>query len=420
MRYKIGASGITFQRTNTDVSAVLRVVCTGEYPVEIVVADAENEKVSIKPTQHYDFSIRPGKISIGSWGGDTYITCYRKSETTLDTCDINGFVNVPSHIDENLFIDGDLQVAGDTTISGGISAAEGSFDKNLTVNGVDVISALNNVNGKLYIGSTAGGSFKSAGTSIGAIPARSMCITLKFDEDFSVADWDSNVQVNVIGDIDYKESFYRGMSLRINSAGSVFIIGGKNTAGSFNVTPRVTCKEMFNSTSETVIPAGTYRIVCTVTSTNATVGKIFVNTNLKSSGKDSAITSANLLAGTGFNCGTVGNFQASDFTAGYLSCQISDIMAFNFDMSDNDAPYTIADYQSAKPIPPALCSTTAAQRALVAFADYTIARNASTTLVKDISGNGNDATVTGDVKGDKDLLVSTFVDELKTQIAQQA
>ena len=414
MRYKIGTSGLTFQRTNTDTSAVLRVVCTGEYPVEIVVADAVSEKVSIKPTQHYDFSIRPGKISIGAWGGDSYITCYRKSETALDTCDINGIVNVPSHIDENLYIDGDLQVTG------GISAVEGTFNKNLTVGDVNIMSAIGNANGRLYVGSSEGGAFKSAGTPIGAIPARSMCITLKFDEDFSVANWGESSQINVIGDLEYKESLYRGISLRINSAGSIFLNGGKNTSGAFNVTPRENCIKIFNSTSATVIPAGTYRMVCTVTSDNITKGKIFVNTILKSIGQTDSVTIDNLLAGTSFNCCTTGNFQGTDFTNGYLACQIFNVMAFNFDMSAADAPYTIADYQSAKPIPPSLCSTTAEQRALVAYANYTIKRNASTTLIKDISGNGNDATVVGDVKGDKDLLVSTFVDELKTQITQQA
>lgn len=420
MRYKIGASGITFQRTNTDVSAVLRVVCTGEYPVEIVVADAENEKVSIKPTQHYDFSIRPGKISIGSWGGDTYITCYRKSETTLDTCDINGFVNVPSHIDENLFIDGDLQVAGDTTISGGISAAEGSFDKSLTVNGVDVISAVNNVNGKLYIGA-GGGCFKNTTTTIGAIPARSMCITLKFDKDFSVADWDSNTQANIIGDLGYANGFYNGICLRMTTDGRLYLLGGRTVSGNVNLTLRNYFPTFFGGTSNQVIPAGTYALVMTVSmNEESTFSQIFVNSALKDSNTMTTINTANFNAGTGFDVCSQGNFHGTDFTKGCFSGQISRVMAFNFDMSATDAPYTIADYQSAKPIPPALCSTTATQRALVAYADYTIARNASTTLVKDISSNGNDATVTGDVKGDKDLLVSTFVDELKTQIAQQA
>ena len=57
---------------------------------------------------------------------------------------------------------------------------------------------------------------------------------------------------------------------------------------------------------------------------------------------------------------------------------------------------------------------------VVASSDYAIARNSTTKLVKDITGNGNDLTVYGDVKGDKDAAVAAFVDELKTQISQQS
>lgn len=56
--------------------------------------------------------------------------------------------------------------------------------------------------------------------------------------------------------------------------------------------------------------------------------------------------------------------------------------------------------------------------ASVAFGNYTIARNTTTKLIKDASGNGNDATVSGDVAGDMDAGIAAFVDELKTQISQ--
>ena len=57
---------------------------------------------------------------------------------------------------------------------------------------------------------------------------------------------------------------------------------------------------------------------------------------------------------------------------------------------------------------------------IVASSDYAIARNSTTKLVKDITGNGNDLTVYGDVVGDKDAAVAAFVDEIKTQISQQS
>ena len=58
--------------------------------------------------------------------------------------------------------------------------------------------------------------------------------------------------------------------------------------------------------------------------------------------------------------------------------------------------------------------------AVVALENYTIARNTTTKLIKDASGNGNDATVSGVLSGDRDNGIAAFVDELKTQINQQA
>lgn len=63
-------------------------------------------------------------------------------------------------------------------------------------------------------------------------------------------------------------------------------------------------------------------------------------------------------------------------------------------------------------------SNTYYTRCNLALENYTIARNATTTLVKDASGNSNDATVTGNVAGDNDQSIKVFVDEIKTQINQ--
>lgn len=56
----------------------------------------------------------------------------------------------------------------------------------------------------------------------------------------------------------------------------------------------------------------------------------------------------------------------------------------------------------------------------VALENYTIARNTTTKLIKDASGNGNDATVSGSVAGDMDAGIAALIDELKTQISQQS
>ena len=93
---------------------------------------------------------------------------------------------------------------------------------------------------------------------------------------------------------------------------------------------------------------------------------------------------------------------------------LSRISIFNFDISAESAPYTIADSAAGKLIPPALKPS----QVSLALENYTIARNSTTTLVKDASGNSYDATVTGSVAGDNDQSVKAFVDEIKTQINQ--
>lgn len=95
---------------------------------------------------------------------------------------------------------------------------------------------------------------------------------------------------------------------------------------------------------------------------------------------------------------------------------LRNLYVFNFDVSAPAAPYSIADYVAGRLIPPALKPS----QVSLALENYTIARNATTKLVKDASGNSNDATVqgSGTVAGDNDQSIKAFVDEIKTQINQ--
>lgn len=100
--------------------------------------------------------------------------------------------------------------------------------------------------------------------------------------------------------------------------------------------------------------------------------------------------------------------------------RLSRVAFFNFDVSASDAFYSLADYQSGKSIPPTLLTATDGQRAYLNLENYTIARNTTTRLIKDLSAGGYDATITGAINGDMDRRVEVFVDELKTQITQSA
>lgn len=109
-------------------------------------------------------------------------------------------------------------------------------------------------------------------------------------------------------------------------------------------------------------------------------------------------------------CGVyVGDAKCNKF-----EISLSSISIFNFDMSAEGAPYTVADYASGKLIPPALKPS----QVSLALDNYVIERNSTTKLVKDASGHSYDATVTGSVVGDNDQSVKAFVDEIKTQINQ--
>lgn len=111
---------------------------------------------------------------------------------------------------------------------------------------------------------------------------------------------------------------------------------------------------------------------------------------------------------------TNGNFSSNAASANPM--MLRNLYVFNFDVSAPAAPYSIADYVAGRLIPPALKPS----QVSLALENYTIARNATTKLVKDASGNSNDATVqgSGTVAGDNDQSIKVFIDEIKTQINQ--
>lgn len=103
-----------------------------------------------------------------------------------------------------------------------------------------------------------------------------------------------------------------------------------------------------------------------------------------------------------------------------IPIRLSRVRIFNFQMDAEGAPYTVADYVSGKLVPPALYDPAAAQRALLALEDYSIAVGA-TRYVPDVSGNAYDATVvesggsgdtawTGTVKGSRDTAIKRLCD----------
>lgn len=133
--------------------------------------------------------------------------------------------------------------------------------------------------------------------------------------------------------------------------------------------------------------------------------------NIASSAKNLIVDS---LSGTRNWAVNTSNENFSSQPASANPMMLRNLYIFNFDISAEGSPYSIADYEAGRLIPPALKPS----QVSLALENYTIARNATTKLVKDASGNSNDATVKGNVAGDNDQSIKVFVDEIKTQINQ--
>ena len=267
--------------------------------------------------------------------------------------------------------------------------------------------------GVLRIGES-GGCFYTDGNPIGTAMTRSYCITLHFDSDFSVAQWNANTSVNVIGDFDYANQLYRGIAYRI-TATNCFLTAGKTTSGALSLTGRKGLNEIFGGSVSTTIPAGVYALVATVEINDAFANsKIYVNGILKDSSLNSSMHADIFSAGAKFAVCDIGNFHGSDFSKGCFAGGISRVAVMNFDMSSETAPYTVSDYKNGRPVPPALCSSTAMYRALAVFDNYTFGGK-----IRDISGNGNHCVVGGDVAGDADQSVKQMYEAFSYQYTQE-
>ena len=299
----------------------------------------------------------------------------------------------------------------------------------------DIAAGKGNV-GTFHFGS-AGGALQTTGNPMYGVLDQSHCMTLELDEDFQFSTH-SAMSLNFTGDNQYNSGYY-GIGLTLGRNGRFLLRAGNGSrdGGYFGNAPFL--NNVFGGTDPNTMPAGKYAFCLCMhfdaTDPTASTARIYVNGENKwdftyPMTTDESSVSVPLQTSTiawlensklGFFDTT--NYHKTDstnFGYGHFEGKANRFAVFNFDMSASDAPYTPGDYASGKRIPVALQSSTAEKRCIVASADYAIARNVTTKLVKDITGNGNDLTVYGDVKGDKDAAIAAFVDELKTQISQQS
>lgn len=280
----------------------------------------------------------------------------------------------------------------------------------------------------------AGGALQTTGNPMYGVVDRSYCMTLELDEDWNLAET-SNLWLNLASDGVRASSLnYGGVWCQFYRVGGInylmIVYGDGQTQTLQAFGNKVVVENIFGGTNNSIIPAGKYVIsLCLhfgdATSANWSNAYIYVNGTLKTTISGYSTTKASNLGWvSGGKLGffdTGNNHSTSSFeTLGHFNGKASRFAVFNFNLADAGAPYSVSDYFNGKYIPVSLQSSTAEKRCVLASADYCISRNTTTKLVKDITGNGNDLTVYGDVVGDKDAAVAAFVDELKTQISQQS
>ena len=281
----------------------------------------------------------------------------------------------------------------------------------------------------------SGGCLQTTGNPMYGIADQSHCMTLELDTPLDLTTVPA-LSLNFCGDnTNVSGAGYTGVGLTTFKGSGDGLVrlalraaNGASTGGSFG---NALFPQVFGG-GNGEIPAGKY-VMCVCihfgdgTADDKSTAKIYINNALAYAypestklTKDALIWSNASTAKLGFF--DTGNYHLTDMFSVYgkFIGKASRFAVFNFDMSAAGAPYTVADYYNGRAIPVALQSSTAEKRCIVASADYAIARNATTKLVKDITGNGNDLTVYGDVIGDKDAEVAALVDELKTQISQQS
>lgn len=300
----------------------------------------------------------------------------------------------------------------------------------------DLAASKTNI-GTFHFGS-AGGALQTSNNPMFGVVDRSYCMTLELDEDWNLNTTSNpNLWLNIAADGSRASSLvYGGVWCQLTRGSDELnylqIIYGDGTNTYVNAFgTKVNVETIFGGTNST-IPAGKYALCICIhfgegTSADPSKVYVYVNNVLKSTiGGYTTTKKTNLNWVTDSKLGffDIGNSRSADATSFsryvHFDGKASRFAVFNFNLADAGAPYSVSDYFNGEYIPVSLQSSTAEKRCVLASADYCISRNTTTKLVKDITGNGNDLTVYGDVIGDKDAAVAAFVDELKTQISQQS
>ena len=463
MKISINAGGlqVNFADMVKDVKLIYTNVGNIPFLVDFVDPAGETKTTEILPGERYTISSNAGnptggKLTFYTESGQTYMVVSKVQEdSTVDGVDEKGYLAGTASKDEVDDLQEEITDLSDTVdeVSSGLSSVKTdvtalktktqnqsatsgntSFTGNLTVSGTISTESMSDIAGKVKQNQTAisgvqtdvstlalsklpyGTLYFNKGKLFGsnfAIPTFpfSICATVQIDAWRSVSENSQPIfQYGELG----------------SGTGSIFalaFIGGESDpklrlkiTDSVDGTNKSTFVECALNLSSFLGKMHTIVGICRAVTDEALNWDIYIDgvkQSIASSTKNAIVDS---LSGTRTWAVNTSNDNWSSQPATANPMMLRNLYIFNFDVSAEGSPYSIADYEAGRLIPPALKPS----QVSLALENYTIARNATTKLVKDASGNSNDATVqgSGTVAGDNDQSIKVFVDEIKTQINQ--
>jgi hypothetical protein len=451
MKISVNTGGlqVNFADMVKDVKLIYTNVGNLPFLVDFVDPAGETKTTTVLPGERYIISSNAGnpaggRLTFSTESGQTYMVVSKVQEdSTVDGVDEKGYLAGTASKDEvdevssslssvktdvtalktktqnqsatsgNTSLTGNLTVSG-TISTGSMSDIAGKVSQNQSaISGIQTDISTLDVS-KLSAGALYFNSGKLSGSNF-AIPTFpfSICATVRIDAWKSA----SENQQTIFQCGDYGSTTDPWVSLSFTELTTnarlrlimLLVINGASK------TTEVNCAldlSTFLGEVHTIIG------ICRAVTAEALNWDIYIDgvkQNITSSLKNVVVSS---LSGTRNWAVNTTNYNFSNQPASANPMMLRNLNIFNFDVSAEGSPYSIADYEAGRLIPPALKPS----QVSLALENYTIARNATTTLVKDASGNSNDATVQvssgGTVAGDNDQSIKVFVDEIKTQINQ--
>ena len=463
MKISINTGGlqVNFADMVKDVKLIYTNVGNLPFLVDFVDPAGETKTTTVLPGERYIISSNAGnptggRLTFSTESGQTYMVVSKVQEdSTVDGVDEKGYLAGTASKDEVTSLQQEITDLSDTVdeVSSGLSSVKTditalktktqnqsatsgntSLTGNLTVSGTISTGSMSDIAGKVKQNQSAISGIQSDVSTLAlsklpygtlyfnngklsgsnfAVPTFpfSICATVRIDEWRSASENSQPIfQYGELG----------------SGTGSIFAISFIN--GADNPRLRLIITDKIDGTNKSTFvdcaldlstflgKMHTIIGICRAVTTGALNWDIYIDgakQNIASSAKNAIVSS---LSGTRTWAVNTTNFNYSSQPASANPMMLRNLYIFNFDVSAEGSPYSIADYLAGRLIPPALKPS----QVSLALENYTIARNATTKLVKDASGNSNDATVqgSGTVAGDNDQSIKVFVDEIKTQINQ--